>query len=190
MKFAVCFILRLDRVQIRLKEKNLYKKGGKSPMFTIEDIWKFIWSFLFVFPLVALIHEMGHAFFILLFGGKVHLALGHGKKLFKIGIVSVHQIYFLDSFIKYTKLKWGNRFTRFFVHAGGVIFNLGSVFLLNYLVHQSILNEHIFFYQFAYFSVWIATFSLVPVNYGDGKYSDGVAIYYVLRYGESKQLSK
>lgn len=159
-------------------------------MFELGDVWNFILALLFIFPLVALIHEMGHAFFILLFGGKVRLALGRGKRLFKIGIVSVHQIYFLDSFIKYTKLKWANRFTRFCVHAGGVLFNIGSVFLLNSLVHQGILNEHIFFYQFAYFSVWLATFSLLPVNYGDGKYSDGVAMYYVLRYGESKQLSK
>lgn len=157
-------------------------------MFEFGDAWKFLWSLLVVFPLVTLIHELGHTFFIYLFGGKAKFALGRGKRLFKIGMVSVHRIYFLDAFIEYTKLKWSNRFTHFFVHAGGILFNLGSVFLVNFLINQGVFEEQIFFYQFAYFSIWFVTFSILPVDYGDGKYSDGITIYLVLRYGQFKQL--
>lgn len=159
-------------------------------LFGFEDVWKFIWSFMIVLPLVTLIHELGHTFFILLFGGKVKLALGRGKKLFRIGLISVHRIYFLDSFIEYSNLKWSNRFTHFLVHAGGILFNFGSLFLVNYLILQGFLPIHTIFYQFAYFSVWFAVFSLLPIDYGNDEYSDGISIYFILRYGEFKQLTR
>ena len=159
-------------------------------MFGLDDTWKFIWSFLVVLPVVTLIHELGHTFFILLFGGKVKLALGRGKKLFRVGSISVHRIYFLDSFIEYGNLKWSNRFTHFLVHSGGVLFNFGSMLLLNYLILQGVFPTHIVFYQFDYFSVWFAVFSLLPVDYGNGEYSDGITIYFILRYGEFKQLTR
>ncbi|TFD98397.1 hypothetical protein [Jeotgalibacillus sp. R-1-5s-1] len=157
-------------------------------MFQLKDMWTFLWSFLIVFPTVSLIHQLGHAFFAKIFGGTCTFALGRGKKLFCIGPISVHTIYFLDSFCKYTDLKTSNRLTHCLVHLGGVIFNLGSILLINVLIMQDIIKPDVFYYQYAYFSVYFAAFSLLPVNFGNGKYSDGYAAYRILKYKQRIQL--
>ncbi|TFE02087.1 hypothetical protein [Jeotgalibacillus salarius] len=157
-------------------------------MFQLKDIWTFLWSFMLVFPTTSLVHQLGHSFFAKIFGGSAEFSLGRGRRLFKFGKVSVHAIYFLDSFCKYTKLKYSNRFTNTLVHLGGVIFNIGSILLINLLIIQDIIGPDIFFYQYAYFSLYFAAFSLLPVNFGGGKYSDGYAAFRILKYGEDIQL--
>ncbi|MFB1082873.1 hypothetical protein [Jeotgalibacillus sp. JSM ZJ347] len=157
-------------------------------MFQLKDIWTFLWSFLIVFPTVSLVHQLGHAFFARIFGGTSNFALGRGKCLIKFGGISIHSIYFLDSFCKYTSLKYNNRMTNTLVHLGGVIFNFGSIFLINLSIMQDIIGPDIFFYQYSYFSLYFAAFSLLPVNFGNGKYSDGYAAYRIMRYGEELQL--
>ncbi|PPA70690.1 hypothetical protein [Jeotgalibacillus proteolyticus] len=157
-------------------------------MFQTDDLWTFLWSFLIVFPTVSFVHQLGHSFFAVLFGGNASFSLGRGRKLFCIGPISVHRIYFLDSFCKYSPLKWNNRFTHTVVHLGGVIFNVGSILLINSLITVDLLDPHVFFYQYAYFSVYFAAFSLLPVSFGDNRYSDGMAVYRILRYGDRIQL--
>lgn len=158
-------------------------------MFGLSDFWQFLWSLLLIYPLVVFIHEMGHAFFVWVFGGRFRLMLGRGKQLFQKGPFSLHIMYFLDSFCDYAKLKRSNRLTHSLVHAGGILFNLASVLVLNLLISNGYLVEHKVFEQFSYFSVWLAAFSLVPVDYGDENYSDGLAIYYVLRYRKWPKLT-
>ncbi|KIL51980.1 membrane protein [Jeotgalibacillus soli] len=157
-------------------------------MFQLSDMWTFFWSFLIVFPIVSIVHQVGHSFFAVLFGGNASFSIGRGKKLFSIGPVSLHRIYFLDSFCKYSPLKWNNRLTHALVHLGGVLFNLGSVFLINALIMLDVVEPHIFYYQYAYFSIYFAAFSLLPVDYGEGKYSDGMSAYRTIRYGERIEL--
>jgi len=157
-------------------------------MFQLQDMWTFFWSFLIVFPTVSFIHQIGHSFFAVLFGGRASFSLGRGKKLFCIGPISVHRIYFLDSFCEYTPLKWNNRFTHILVHLGGVIFNIGSILLINLLIVTDVIGPDAFFYQYAYFSVYFAAFSLLPVSFGDDRFSDGYAVYRILRYGDRLQL--
>lgn len=157
-------------------------------MFQLSDMWTFLWSFLIVFPTVSLVHQLGHSFFAIIFGGSASFSLGRGRKLFSIGPVDVHSIYFLDSFCEYTPLKWNNRFTHTMVHLGGVIFNIGSILLINLLIINNVIDPDIFFYQYAYFSVYFAAFSLLPVSFGEKKYSDGLAVVRILKYGERVQL--
>ncbi|MBS8263153.1 hypothetical protein DYI25_01730 [Mesobacillus boroniphilus] len=158
-------------------------------MFGFSDFLGFLLALLFIYPVVSLVHEMGHSFFAWMFGGKFSFSLGRGKNIFKKGPFSLNSMYFLDAFCEYEQLKWNNRLTHFLVHAGGVIFNLGSVLLLNLLISQGVLEPHIIFVRFSYFSVWLATFSLVPVDYGNGNYSDGLSIYHVLRYRKWPKLT-
>ncbi|MCD2488747.1 hypothetical protein LRN11_10215, partial [Bacillus licheniformis] len=80
-------------------------------MFGLQDIVKFLWSFLIVFPAVSVLHVLGHSAMAVLFGGKSSLEIGMGKKLLKIGPVQIRSVYFMDSFCKYGDLKYDNRFT-------------------------------------------------------------------------------
>ncbi|TYR80761.1 hypothetical protein FZC66_10370 [Priestia megaterium] len=154
-------------------------------MFGMNDLPKFLWSFLLVLPLVTLVHQLGHSVFALLFGGKVDFTIGRGKTIFALGKLKIKSIYFLDSFCKYEKLRWDNRFTHALVYAGGSIFNLLSIFAINGLIMMNVLHTNIFWYQFVYFSVYYIVFSLLPIKYTEDSSSDGRAIYDVLRYGKT-----
>ncbi|KKK38730.1 hypothetical protein WQ57_07010 [Mesobacillus campisalis] len=151
-------------------------------MFGFRDFIGFLWAFLLIYPIVSIVHILGHACFVRMFGGKFKVAVGRGKVMFERGPFTIHRMYFLDSYVDYTPLKWSNCITHFFVHAGGVVFNLGSTFLLNYLIANGYLEPKAVFEKYSYFSIWFATFALLPVEYGDGKYSDGLSMYLILRY--------
>ncbi|WP_088005876.1 hypothetical protein [Indiicoccus explosivorum] len=157
-------------------------------MFTLSDVWGFIWACLIIYPLVVMIHETGHTFFTLLFGGRTKISLGRGRKLFDVGIVEIYTLYFLDSALQYTDLKWSNRLTHFLVHIGGILFNIGAVLLLNYLILEGYMENKQVYHQFSYFSVWFATYAAIPVDYGDEKYSDGMSAYLVLKHKKFPQL--
>ncbi|KIY21720.1 MULTISPECIES: hypothetical protein [Mesobacillus] len=150
-------------------------------MFGFSDFLSFLLALFFIYPIVSLVHELGHSFFAWLFGGKFSFSLGRGRTVFKKGPFILNSMYFLDAFCEYGQLKWNNRLTHFLVHAGGVIFNLGSVVVLNILISKNIIEPQTFFVQYSYFSVWLAAFSLIPVDYGNENYSDGLSIYHVLR---------
>ena len=154
-------------------------------MFQLEDMITFFWAFFFVLPIVAFIHQLGHFVFVWMFGGKAVFILGRGKLLFRIGKLEVNQYYFLDSFCQYDSLNWDNRYTHAFVYAGGSLFNLSAILIVNTLIHTGILEPHIFFYQFVYFSVYFVFFSLLPFKYSENHSSDGRSIYDVIKYGKS-----
>jgi hypothetical protein len=158
-------------------------------MFGFSDFLGFLLSLLFIYPVVSLIHELGHSFFAWLFGGKFSFSLGRGRRIFQKGPFILNSMYFLDAFCEYEQLRWNSRLTHSLVHAGGVIFNLGSVLVLNLLISQDILEPHPIFVRYSYFSVWLATFSLIPVDYGNGNYSDGLSIYQVVRHNKWPKLT-
>ena len=158
-------------------------------MFGMQDIVKFFWWFLIVFPAVSVLHVLGHSVMAVLFGGKSSLEIGMGKKLLKIGPVQIRSVYFMDSFCKYGDLKYDNRFTNAMIYAGGSLFNLASIFIVNLLIIKDIIPENIFFYQFVYFSTYYVFFALIPVRYSENHLSDGMAIYKVLRYGEKYEIN-
>lgn len=54
---------------------------------------------------------------------------------------------------------------------------------------KDVLEPNLFFYQFVYFSTYYVFFALLPVQYGDNKLSDGLAVYKVLRYGERCEIN-
>ncbi|UOY87066.1 hypothetical protein [Bacillus glycinifermentans] len=158
-------------------------------MFGLDDIAKFFWSFLLVFPAVSILHVLGHGLMALLFGGKASLEIGMGKKLLKIGPVQIRSIYFMDSFCNYGELKYDNRITNALIYAGGSLFNLASIFLVNTLIAKDVLSENIVLYQFVYFSTYYVFFALIPVRYSENHLSDGMAIYKALRYGEKYEIN-
>ncbi|MGG3571740.1 hypothetical protein ABES25_17390 [Bacillus gobiensis] len=156
-------------------------------MFELKDMITFLWSFFLILPIVSLIHVAGHSFFAFIFGGKASMEIGLGNLLVKIGPIKVKSMYFIDSLCQYNSLKLDNRLTNALVYAGGAIFNLGTIFLINNLIINNILEPHLFFYQFSYFSAYYTFFALIPVQYSKDNLSDGMAIFKVLKYGERQQ---
>ncbi|MFP3422670.1 hypothetical protein R0K19_25205, partial [Bacillus sp. SIMBA_161] len=63
------------------------------------------------------------------------------------------------------------------------------IFLINLLIIKDFLEPNLFFYQFVYFSTYYVFFALLPVQYGDNKLSDGLAVYKVIRYGERCEIN-
>ncbi len=120
-------------------------------MFGFNDMVKFLWSFLIVLPLVQIIHVSGHSFMALIFGGKGSLDIGMGKTLFKIGPIRIRAIYFIDSFCRFGELKTDNRFSHALVYAGGSLFNLITIFIVNLLIIHSVLKPNMFFISLSIF---------------------------------------
>ncbi|UCZ54036.1 M50 family metallopeptidase [Bacillus shivajii] len=155
-------------------------------MFTLSDIPTFIWAFAIILPLVMLIHESGHYVMARFFGGKMKFTLGRGKVIFKLGDFEIRRVYFLDSWCQIDELEVSNRWSHALVYLGGSIFNLITIFILNALITYGVLEPHIFFYQFVYFSLYFIFFALLPVEYGEGHPSDGKAVYDVIRHGTKR----
>lgn len=153
-------------------------------MFNLSDMGTFMWAFFITLPLTLLIHTGGHAFFAYLFGRKTSLIIGRGGKLFQVKNIEIRKLYFIDSACQYDQLRCERRWKHALIYAGGPIFNILSILIINGLIHAGILPAHMFFYQFIYFSVYLVFFALLPVEYGEEKPSDGKAIYDVLKFGK------
>lgn len=162
---------------------NAFSNGGVS-VFSWDDMVTFCWAFFIVLPLTSFVHAAGHTFFIVLFGGKPVLTMGRGKKLFSLGTFHFHSLYFIDASCQYSEIKNKTRWKYALIYAGGVIFNALSILIVNSLIHLGIWPKHIFFYQFAYFSVYFIFFALLPIDFGKDNPSDGKALYTVLKKGK------
>ncbi|NHM33989.1 hypothetical protein [Neobacillus terrae] len=146
-------------------------------MFKIVDIIQFLISFFLIFPMVNFIHLCGHIFFATIFGGiEKKIVIGCGNKLFSIWRIELRKYYFWNGSCEFSSLKYDNRWTNTFIYLGGAIFNLLSMFFVNTLIYQGILNFSVFWKQFIYFSFYVLFFSIFPMSFSDGSPSDGKAV--------------
>ncbi|MBM7649830.1 hypothetical protein JOC78_002814 [Bacillus ectoiniformans] len=153
-------------------------------MFNLSDMVTFAWAFFITLPLTLIIHTGGHAFFIKLFGGKATLTIGRGGKLFAFGPLDIRKLYFIDAACYFDAIRKERRWKHALIYAGGPLFNIISILLVNGFIHAGVLEPHMFFYQFVYFSVYLVFFSLLPIEYGEDNPSDGKAIMDALRHGK------
>ncbi|MBY6051911.1 hypothetical protein [Cytobacillus firmus] len=147
-------------------------------MFGYDDFMKFMQAFFVVFPIVTLIHLLGHIFFAAIFGGKgIRVIIGTGKILFSMRFLEVRRFYFWYGGCEYTSLTYSNKLTKSLIFLGGSILNIASIFLVNYLIRIGILDANMLWYQFVYFSFYYVFFALLPMDMADGTLSDGKAMY-------------
>lgn len=132
---------------------------------------------LFIFqPINVLIHEIGHASFAKMFGGKIEkVEIGIGDPFFSIGkYVQVNKVFFMMGALHYdNNLDQKRHKVRLsLVALGGVLFNLLTVVLFisykAYTGHQHFLDG----YFFGFTAVLIIS-ALIPVTYSTGYDSDG-----------------
>ncbi|OIK11697.1 hypothetical protein [Bacillus sp. MUM 13] len=151
-------------------------------MLGMYDIIKFLVSFFLIFPIVTMIHLMGHLFFVTIFGGsKKRLIIGSGNLLFSFGKVEIRKYYFWNGACKFHQLKFDNRFTNTLIYLGGSIFNFAGMYTVSSLKYAHILDSSVIMDQFIYFSFYVLFFSLFPMYFNDGSPSDGKAAILALK---------
>ncbi len=150
-------------------------------MFSISDIPKFLLAFFLVLPMVSILHETGHVFFAWLMGAKkIRIIVGSGKPVFNKSILEIRQYYFWYGFCTFENIKRKEKFANLLIFSGGVLFNLLSTIAVILLVENKVLVAGIITYQFTYFSMYYIFFTLLPMVYPGGNYSDGKIILELL----------
>lgn len=153
-----------------------------TAMIDFSDIPKLFLAFFIVLPMVSLIHEFGHVLISKLLGAKnVKIIIGSGKVLVDTKFFEIRKYYFYYGFCYFENIDDESRWRNLFIYSGGILGNIISSYLLIYLIRHEILEETIFTYQFLYFSLYYVFFSLLPMSYPDGNYSDGKIIYHLLK---------
>ncbi|MBW2961632.1 site-2 protease family protein [Mesonia aestuariivivens] len=151
-------------------------------MIDFLDIPKLFLAFFIILPLVSLFHEFGHVIISKLLGAKnVKIIIGSGKKLVTTKFFEIRKYYFYYGFCYFENIDDESRWRNLFIYSGGLLGNIISSYLAIYLIANEYLEETIFTYQFLYFSLYYVFFSLLPMSYPDGNYSDGKIIYYLLK---------
>jgi hypothetical protein len=153
-------------------------------LFTLSDIPILLVSLFIILPLITIIHQAGHVFFVWVFGGKLKFVIGAGKRLFGFGPIEVRRIYFWHSFFHFKELKHDTTLSHFLVFIGGSLFNFISILIVNGLILMDIFAPHIFYYNFVYFSIYYIFFALFPARYSKDHPSDMMAIIDLLKYGK------
>ena len=137
---------------------------------------------LFIFqPLNVLIHEVGHAFFIKAFGGKVFkIEIGVGEPLLNVGIIQINKQFFLYGLCRceYNQkdpVSLKEKVKLSLIALGGITFNLITIFLLiavkTFTMHHHFLDG----YFFGFTGVLIIS-AMIPMTYLDGYKSDGLTL--------------
>ena len=142
---------------------------------------------LFIFePIIVLIHELGHAFFNFIFGGKTKkIVIRKGKRLFSIGILEIRRWYFYSGQCSVKSPENDSKPLTIIMLLGGVLFQLFTGIILVLLVKLGIIEYGNWLDVFLNFSLFMAVSAIIPVTYPDNTNSDGKQIYQIIKYGTS-----
>lgn len=156
-------------------------------MFGWNDVFKFILSFFIIFPVVTFIHLIGHIFFVAISGGTgKKIIIGCGKKMVSLWKIEIRKFYFMSGGCEFIKLRRDTKLNNSFIYLGGSLFNIISIFVVNFLIKEGVLEASTFWYQFIYFSFYVVFFALFPMDYADGSPSDGKAFWLNLKDKDNK----
>lgn len=78
-------------------------------------------------PLVFIIHELGHAAFVMLFGGEVkEIRLGAGEDLFRVNKFIIKKNIYWGGFCAWANIDPLAMYKKLLIYLGGIIFNLAT----------------------------------------------------------------
>lgn len=160
-------------------------------MFGLQDFFNFLQAFFIVFPVVTILHLLGHLTFAYFLGCKqMKVVLGVGKKLFSVRNIEVRLYYFWHGSCSIGPLKYTNKYCQCLILFGGSLFNLLGILIANILIFQKVVEPSMLTYQFIYFSIYYVFFALLPMDFPDGTASDGKMIYSIWKGKRCKQTSQ
>ncbi|WP_273130903.1 site-2 protease family protein [Bacillus weihaiensis] len=119
--------------------------------------------YLFIlFPIVAIIHEFGHAFFALLFKQKIdEISIGMGNVIVKIGSFKIRSAYFAFGWVKLKERRM-SKFQEFIFLMGGIIFNLITAVILDLVTEYEFLNFRNYLDSFIFLSYITGILNIIP----------------------------
>ena len=155
----------------------------------------FLGGILIGLPSRLLIHEVGHAFFVKIFGGQIEkIKMGEGKKICSIGLIDIHGWYFVRGSIAFNNIKIKTKISNVLILLGGLIFNFITLELVNYLGK---LHNPSFMVVMGYgdpisiilrtiveYSILILILNLLPIKLF-GMNTDGKQLYQFIKYRKS-----
>lgn len=160
-------------------------------MFGLLDILYLIMSIFVIFPIVSLIHEIGHLFFAYLFKAKNQtLDIGCGDTLFEIGRIRIRKYYFFYSWCQFERLENNSKLNYILVYAGPMIFNILAAVIVNAFIYYGYIESQKFWSLFVYYSFYFVMFDAIPMRYPDGQPSNGLVVLEMLKDGKRATFQK
>ncbi|MCM3356594.1 site-2 protease family protein [Psychrobacillus sp. FSL K6-4046] len=130
----------------------------------MDFIVNFVIITLFIFPVIALIHELGHAFFLKLFGGAVkEFAIGNGNVLWKKNVFFIKTAYFAGGRVVPENIEILSKNKKMFFYLGGVLFNLLSALTLHFLTGYEFFVFRNYLDSFIFVSYLNVIINLIPL---------------------------
>lgn len=155
------------------------RSGGLNKMTTVLG---YLIGFLIYSPFNLIIHELGHAFFIKLLGGKINrIHIGVGDSLINLKGFSFNKYFFILGYVDfdYSTVKIKNKIGDFFIIFGGVLFNIISLIIIISIFNAYNPNSFLKGYYIG-FTITLIISALIPVTYPNGYDSDGKNIFKLL----------
>jgi len=134
-----------------------------------------------IIPIITIIHEIGHAFFISLFKGRVtQISIGKGRKLVKLGIFTFYTYFFMGGYCHSEPPKKEYTFIQsILVTIGGIIFNLISAGIVGYLSSYKLGSYNNLLDAFVFWSLTLSLITIIPIKIGSTS-SDGRMLFKLL----------
>lgn len=128
--------------------------------------------YIIYLPIVIIIHELGHAAFVMLFGKEVkEISLGFGEDLFKIKKFVVKRNGWWTGYCSWENLDSLAWYKKILIFLGGIIFNIVTGTLVWIFGDVQYAD---WYRTFIIVSYWSALFNLLPFKYIFIGESDGL----------------
>ncbi len=144
----------------------------------LEEISGYAIGLLIFCPFNSIIHELGHVFFVKLFGGKItSIEIGYGNVWFRFWKWKIRQYFFMygSMTFKEDSLTINNRAARLLIDAGGILANIGMLILVISLFNHYAPGSFIKGYYIG-FTATLLISVLIPYSLPDGTDSDGKSL--------------
>ena len=135
--------------------------------------------YIIYLPLVVIIHEFGHATFVMLFGKEVEeVSLGNGKEIFKIKKFVIKNNSWWIGYCAWENIDTMATYKKIIIYLGGIMFNLSTATLIWIFGNE----EYADWYRaFIVTSYLVAVINILPFKFSSNIESDGLQCIQLLR---------
>ncbi|MBO0589532.1 site-2 protease family protein [Sporosarcina sp. E16_8] len=131
----------------------------------MDFLINFVIITLFISPIITLIHESGHAFFLKIFGAKVsEFTIGNGDIFWSKNNFFIKKAFFFGGRVGSKNLKILSKNQKTFFYLGGVFFNFLSALVLHILTGYEFLVFRNYVDSFIFVSYLTIVINLIPLN--------------------------